>query len=190
MGESACARASVSTAGSGPIAHQRRVEAIDRLDPFGVDILQHGFGIDFLWGSPFCLNGALVTGYGPIAALTNRCKGACMNDEERASLVVLISRTREILDWVVLDRGSNVPPHLRHPLRDAWTDVTNQRFTELEDRIGSGDYDEELDRHGLSGPELRAKLAAFEAPYRAWADLERRTRRRRFRRPSRTELTT
>lgn len=61
-----------------------------------------------------------------------------MNDEERASLVVLISRTREILDWAILDRGSNVPPHLRDPLLDAWTNVTNQRFTELDDMGGWG----------------------------------------------------
>ena len=112
-----------------------------------------------------------------------------MNDEERASLVVLIRRTREILDWVILDRGSNVPPHLRGPLHDAWTSVTNQRFIELEQLIASGDYDEELDAHGLSGPELTAKLAAFDAPYLEWADLERRTRSRRFRRRQRTELT-
>jgi hypothetical protein len=112
-----------------------------------------------------------------------------MNDEERASLVSLIARTREILDWVVLDRGSNVPPYLRGPLRDAWVNVTNGRFRELEETIASGSYDTELDQHGLSGPELRAKLAAFDAPYWAWANIERRTRRRRFRRSGPAELT-
>jgi hypothetical protein len=112
-----------------------------------------------------------------------------MNDQERASLVSLIARTREVLDWAILDRRSNVPPHLRGPLRDAWTSVTNERFRELEQRIASGDFDDELDRHGLSGPELRAKLAAFDAPYQAWVDLKGRPRRRWFRRPGPTELT-
>jgi hypothetical protein len=112
-----------------------------------------------------------------------------MNDEERSSLVTLIARTRQILDWVIVDRGSKVPPHLRDPLRDAWTNVTGQRFRELEERIASGGYDDDLDQHGLSGPELRAKLAAFNAYYQAWSNLERRTRRRRFRRPLAADLT-
>jgi hypothetical protein len=106
-----------------------------------------------------------------------------MNGEERSSLVTLLARTRQILDWVVLDRGSKVPAHLRDPLRDAWTSVTRERFSELEQSVASGRYDDDLDRHGLSGPELRAKLVAFNAHYQAWSNLEHRTRRRRFRRP-------
>lgn len=110
-----------------------------------------------------------------------------MNDEERSNLVTLIARTRQILDWVILDRGSKVPPDLRGSLRDAWTNVTSERFIDLEARTESGRYDDDLDQHGLSGPELRAKLAAFNAYYEAWSNLERRTRGRRFRRPSTAE---
>ncbi|MGC2381279.1 MAG: hypothetical protein WA622_29860 [Mycobacterium sp.] len=105
-----------------------------------------------------------------------------MNDEERASLATLIARTREILDWVILDGGSKVPSYLRDPLGDAWTNITRERFRDLEETIASGTYDDELDQHGLSGLELRAKLVAFNAHYQAWSNLERRTRRRRFRR--------
>lgn len=112
-----------------------------------------------------------------------------MNDEERSDLVALITRTREILDWVILDRGSKVPPHLRDPLRYAWTNVTKERFINLEEMIASGGYDDDLDEHGLSGPELRAKLAAFNAHYQAWSNLERKTRGRRFRRSMPAELT-
>jgi hypothetical protein len=106
-----------------------------------------------------------------------------VNAQERTELVTLIARTRQILDWVVLDRGSKVPAHLRDPLREAWTNVTSGRFRELEARIESGTYDDDLDQHGLSGPELRAKLACFNAYYEVWSNLERRTRGRRFRRP-------
>ena len=106
-----------------------------------------------------------------------------MNDIERANLAELIRRTRQILDWVILDRGSNVPVHLREPLINAWTNVTNQRFVELEQQIASAQHHDELDAHGLSGPELTAKLAAFNAPFLQWADLERRTSARRFRGP-------
>lgn len=111
-----------------------------------------------------------------------------MTDDERRDLVSLIAKTRKILEWVVLDSGSNVPAHLRGPLTQAWTEATRGRFLLLEEQIGSGEYDDSLDEHGLSGPELRAKLAAFDAPYRAWAELEAQTRRRRFRRlPGPTE---
>jgi len=106
-----------------------------------------------------------------------------MNDDERTNLVALVDRTVEILDWVVDDRGSKVPPYLRAPLQDAWRGVTRERFADLRQQIGSGEYDGELDAHGLSGLELTAKLAAFNAYYGAWSNLERRTRGRRFRRP-------
>ena len=106
-----------------------------------------------------------------------------MDDEERSNLIAFIDRTMEVLDWVIRDRGSKVPPHLRAPLRDAWTGITRERFNGVRQRIASGEYDNELDEHGLSGPELRAKLAAFNAYYQAWSNIERRTRRRRFRRP-------
>ncbi len=106
-----------------------------------------------------------------------------MDDQERSNLANLIDRTRQILDWVIGDGGSKVPPYLREALGEAWTRVTRERFVELREWIASGDHDGELDEHGLSGPELTAKLAAFDAYYRAWANLERRTRGRRFRRP-------
>jgi hypothetical protein len=106
-----------------------------------------------------------------------------MNDQERSDLAELIDKTREILEWVTGDRGSKVPPYLRGPLRNAWTSVSRDRFIALREHIASGQYDGELDEHGLSGPELRAKLVAFNMHYLAWSNLERRTRRRRFRRP-------
>lgn len=112
-----------------------------------------------------------------------------MEETERDDLVALIARTRRILEWAIDDRGSKVPPYLRGPLRDAWAGVSQARFTELEQRIASGAYDSELDEHGLSGLELRAKLVAFNAQYRVWSDLEARTRRRRFRRPLPADLT-
>jgi hypothetical protein len=111
-----------------------------------------------------------------------------MEDAERSDLVGLIARTREILDWAIGDRGSKVPRYLRSPLRDAWASVSRRRFVELEQRIASGEYDSELDQHGLSGPELRAKLVAFNAHYQAWSDLEVRTRGRRFRRSPSADL--
>ena len=111
-----------------------------------------------------------------------------MENAERSNLVDLIAKTGEVLDWVVDDRGSKVPPYLRVPLRDAWTSVTRGRFIELQQRIASGDYDDELDEHGLSGLELKAKLAAFNAYHQAWSDLELRTRGRRFRRPLSADL--
>jgi hypothetical protein len=111
-----------------------------------------------------------------------------MDEEERSDLVTLIARTRQIIEWVVFDRGSKVPPYLRVPLGDAWTEVTRDRFRRLEEEVASGLYDAELQEHGLSGLELKAKLAAFNAPYEQWADLERVTRGRRFRRPVTYEL--
>jgi hypothetical protein len=110
-----------------------------------------------------------------------------MEDAERAELADLIAHTRQILDWAIGDRGSKVPNYLRGPLRDAWADVTRERFIELEERITSGADDGELDEHGLSGPELKAKLVAFNAQYQAWSDLEERTRHRRFRRQRRAD---
>lgn len=120
--------------------------------------------------------------------MTTQCEEMLMDDEERSNLVALIARTRRILDWAIRDRGSKVPSYLRDPLRDAWTGVTSERFIELQERIASGEYDAELDEHGLSGPELRAKLAAFNAYYQAWSNLESRTRGRRFRRPHAADL--
>jgi hypothetical protein len=111
-----------------------------------------------------------------------------MDEEERSDLVTLIARTRQIIEWVVFDRGTNVPPYLRAPLRNAWTEVTRDRFRRLEEQLASGGYDAELQAHGLSGLELKAKLAAFNARYEQWAELERTTRSRRFRRPVTYEL--
>lgn len=105
-----------------------------------------------------------------------------MEDAERSDLVRLIARTREILDWAIRGRGSRVPEYLRGPLQEAWASVSEERFIELEQQIASRDYDSELEEHGLSGPELKAKLVAFNAHYQAWSDLEVRTRGRRFRR--------
>jgi len=99
-----------------------------------------------------------------------------MDNEERSDLVALIKRTSEILEWAIRDRGSKVPPYLRNPLRAAWTDVTKQRFIELQEQIESQEYDGVLDEHGLSGPELKAKLVAFDVYYQAWSNLEQRTR--------------
>ena len=106
-----------------------------------------------------------------------------MNDDERSGLVDLITRTSEIIEWAIRDHGSKVPEYLREPLASAWVSVTRERFNELATRIASGTYDVELEAHGLSDSELRAKLVAFDAYYLAWSDLRDRTNGWRFRRP-------
>lgn len=112
-----------------------------------------------------------------------------MDDAERADLVEMIANTRQLLEWVVSDPGSKVPPQLREALQDAWSSKAKNRFIELEKWIASREHDAELDEHGLSGPELRAKLAAFNFYYGEWSNLERKTKRRRFRRLSRSVST-
>jgi hypothetical protein len=107
-----------------------------------------------------------------------------MNAEERAGLTQLIDRTSQVLSWAINDGGSNVPDYLRGVLQDAWFDVAQERFVELRMRISSEQMDEDLDAHGLSGPELTAKLTLFSAYFEQWSELEERTRHRRFRRRS------
>lgn len=106
-----------------------------------------------------------------------------MNDDERSGLVDLIARTSEIIEWAIRDHGSKVPEYLREPLASAWASATRERFNELATRIATRTYDAELEAHGLSDSELRAKLVAFDAYYLAWSDLQNRTTGWRFRRP-------
>src|ERR1700680_2205798 len=104
-----------------------------------------------------------------------------MNDSEREQLVEFVHQTQELLDWVINDPRSALPSHLRTPLRDAW-EITVRRFGTIADSIGGQTLDDDLDEHGLSGPELLAKLTAFSAYYESWSALLLKQRRRRRRR--------
>jgi hypothetical protein len=97
-----------------------------------------------------------------------------MEERERLELVRFVEDTERLLRWVIHDPHSAVPKYLRRPLIDAWP-TTRSRFASLRGSVDAGELDDRLDEHGLSGPELIAKLIAFRAPYEAW---ERRSRRR------------
>ena len=109
-----------------------------------------------------------------------------MDQSERAELVRFLDETQELLRWVIHDRRSALPSYLRNPLLDAWG-VTRGRFARLREFISSGELDVGLDEHGLSGPELVAKLVAFRVPFQAWD--RRRQRRMRSERRSGRDLT-
>jgi hypothetical protein len=89
---------------------------------------------------------------------------------ERDDLVKFLGQVEEILHWVIHDGDSAVPDYLKQPLRDIWK-ITDGRFSNLSAEIASGEKDADLDGHGLSGPELQAKLIAFRAYYESWATL-------------------
>jgi hypothetical protein len=91
-----------------------------------------------------------------------------MEDHERADLVEFVAQTREVLSWVITDSRSKVPSYLRGDLIRAWEERTAARFSDLQNLISAGDLDDELDDHGLSGPELQAKLTAFHAYHEQW----------------------
>jgi len=93
-----------------------------------------------------------------------------MNREERKDLNEFLGEVKELMGWVVNDPDSYVPDYLRTPLSSAWV-TTKERFEPLAQEIESGRLDSDLDRHGLSGPELHAKLIAFRAYYGSWASL-------------------
>jgi hypothetical protein len=100
-----------------------------------------------------------------------RLQEDAMEDHERADLAMFVGQTREVLQWVIIDRRSKVPSYLRGDLVRAWEGRTAARFTDLQNSITTGEFDDELDEHGLSGPELQAKLKAFRAYHQQWVDL-------------------
>jgi len=105
-----------------------------------------------------------------------------MDNAERADLAKCIAQTSEVLNWVITDKRSKVPAYLRGVLITAWKVRTEQRFVDLMTSIANGSLDTDLDAHGLSGPELQAKLVAFRAHYEQWVYLMDKPRRRLLRR--------
>jgi hypothetical protein len=100
----------------------------------------------------------------------NEPLGSQITDAERAALIDFLEETKKLVAWVINDTRSALPKYLKQPLVDAWA-ITSQRFEPIQKQINSQNLDLELQNHGLTGDELRAKLVAFHAYFEAWSTL-------------------
>jgi hypothetical protein len=78
--------------------------------------------------------------------------------------VAFVYSTREDLQFIFDVAGPYLAPSVADYLWLAWHAVQARgEFERLVDAIEGRDYDDELDRAGLSGPELDFKLSGLEA---------------------------
>ncbi|MFN8113185.1 MAG: hypothetical protein U0R51_08290 [Solirubrobacterales bacterium] len=87
-----------------------------------------------------------------------------MDAAERDRLVMFVAQLRIDLPWIFDGAQPYVTAEVYDRLWPAWeAALARNDIDVMEMRIGSGEYDEELDRAGLSGPELEFKLTGYEA---------------------------
>lgn len=78
------------------------------------------------------------------------------------TLLEFLVALRRLLDRIVSQpQDLEIPPRTSSLLEEAWREV-QPLYDELEDALSSGDYEEELYRHGLTGAQLRIKLEPFQ----------------------------
>ena len=94
-----------------------------------------------------------------------------MERVDRERLVAFVYSTRSDLSFIFDVSGPYMAPEVSESLWLAW-DAIQQRgeFELLVGAIEGRGYDDELDRAGLSGPELDFKLAGLDAARRAARD--------------------
>lgn len=87
-----------------------------------------------------------------------------MNASERDRLVMFVAQLRDDLPWIFDVAQPYVASEVYDRLWPAWeAALARNEIDVMEMRIGSGEYDEELDRAGLSGPEPEFKLSGYES---------------------------
>ena len=81
------------------------------------------------------------------------------------------------MDWAVHEARGRMLAYLRPSLVESWP-RTAERFASVRSAILSGELEDALNEHGLTGQELVPKLALFQARYAEWKRLHARERRR------------
>jgi hypothetical protein len=86
-----------------------------------------------------------------------------MEAKDREQLVMFVDSMREDLPFIFDVSERSISPEVYKGLWPAWEALLARgEFEGLREAVASGDYDERLERVGLSGPELDFKLAGYE----------------------------
>jgi hypothetical protein len=83
-----------------------------------------------------------------------------MEDSDRTELADFLWRLRELLKLALFEHEEWFPADLRRQIDSAWNEL-QPLFSRATEDIQSGEFDQELEREGLTGSQLRFKLAGF-----------------------------
>src|SRR3954453_14943284 len=83
-----------------------------------------------------------------------------MNDDERNELADFVLSVRDLLKRAVFEHPEWIAPELRPQMESAWNEL-QPFFRQAVDDIQSRRFDRELEREGLTGDQLRFKVAGF-----------------------------